>query len=204
MSIKAITFDLWGTILHNKTLLIHKKLTNYICDELGQSYFDRMYVTNITKEQFLNDFKNFAGYSKMRKAKRMLEDQSTNFKVYSDIKSVLDLKDKYKLGIISNASFRTNEILKNLNATKIFDQIIISYKVGIIKPNKKIFEYASKKLGCELNEMLHIGNDYNADFLGAKNAGCNALLLDRNRKYKDIKERIRSFKYLDNYLERLI
>jgi len=33
-------------------------------------------------------------------------------------------------------------------------------------------------------KILHIGDDYDADYIGAKNAGLKAILLDRAEKHR--------------------
>jgi putative hydrolase of the HAD superfamily len=67
---------------------------------------------------------------------------------------------------------------------KYFSYLVASGTVGIEKPNKEIFLLASKMLGVEPHRILHVGDDYEADYIGAKNAGFKVVLLDRAEKYK--------------------
>ena len=127
----------------------------------------------------------------------------TNYIEFSDFEYILPLIKDYKLGLISNCSFITKEIIDNWNYKKIFDFVIYSHIEEVKKPDKKIFNKAIKKLNLKPNEILVIGNDYENDYLGAKNAGLNALLIDRKNNYKNVKERITSFKQIKNYIKKI-
>jgi FMN phosphatase YigB (HAD superfamily) len=66
-----------------------------------------------------------------------------------------------------------------------------SKEVGVEKPDARIFEAARKAAEPWLeahnsskepllpSEVLHIGNDYEKDYVGAREAGFHAVLLDR-------------------------
>ncbi len=56
----------------------------------------------------------------------------------------------------------------------------ISTEVGAAKPDSKIFAVALQKCNCELEEVVHIGDNLNADYRGAINVGIKAFLLKRN------------------------
>jgi len=205
--IKAITFDLWGTLLsnsktHNK---YHKELSDYILNKLGPRYFDNMFVENISYEQFLQDIKILFGDNEVKYVDNLIKKQNKDFVVYSDIKYIFSLAKKYnlKIGIISNASFRTYELLKNIKEIKKFDSVIISFEYECKKPSKEIFEISAKKLNVPLKNILHIGDNFIDDFDGPKQQGINTLLLDRHNEHPKIKERITSFNELDKYLELL-
>ena len=201
--IKAITFDLWNTLLRNKSNVFHDNILNYITSNLGKNFEQTMYSQYQTIDDFYNYFKQVCGHTKLKHLQAMIKKHCTkNFTEFSDFQYVLPLMKKYKLGIISNSSFITEECLKHWGYTKIFDFVILSYKYETSKPDKKINTICSNKLSIKPSNILHIGDSYTSDFLGAKNSGFNALLLDRKNMHKEIKERITSFKQLENYLEK--
>ena len=98
-------------------------------------------------------------------------------------------------GVISNADERYGDaILPMLGLREAMQFLTFSKNVGFEKPNKKIFEAAVQeaepwlcldKAGAleadplKPDEILHIGNDYQKDWVGATNAGYHAILLDR-------------------------
>jgi putative hydrolase of the HAD superfamily len=98
-------------------------------------------------------------------------------------------------GVISNADERYGDsILPMLGLREAMQFLTFSKNVGHEKPNQKIFEAALREaepwlcLGkadaleadpLKPEEILHIGNDYQKDFVGATEAGFHAVLLDR-------------------------
>ena len=103
-----------------------------------------------------------------------------------DLLNYLKNKKKKKLGIVSNYDPRLHIILKQLKLNNYFDFVLTSYEFGCEKPNEKIFREAVKLGECHNGvEALHVGDDYVNDYLGAKNAGLNAILINQNEKIND-------------------
>ena len=109
------------------------------------------------------------------------------FKLYDDVKPTLDkLKDMgYPLIIISNVSSTKNLsiYLERLGIKHYFKYLIGSGTIGFEKPDPRIFHYAVKLVKVKPDEIIHIGDDYEADYLGALNAGLKAILIDRNNRH---------------------
>ncbi len=201
--IKAITFDLWETLIHDKSIITHNLANKYTDSKIGESYRKQLHEKNITKEQFLNDFKKNVGYKEMKHANALIRKQIQNYKAFSDVDAILPLVKKYKLGIISNCSFVTTEILNTWPLKKIFDVVVMSYQIEAKKPAKEIFDLSAKKLNLKLENILHIGNSYPEDFSEPKKYGLNTLLLDRKNEHKDVAERITTLNQLERYLRKL-
>ena len=79
------------------------------------------------------------------------------------------LKPKYRLFIITNG-FREvqDKKLKNSNIKHYFEAIYDSESVGVKKPDPKIFRHALIDSGSKSQESLMVGDNYEADVLGAK------------------------------------
>ena len=91
------------------------------------------------------------------------------------------LKDKYKMHIITNGFEEVqHRKLRNSNLLPYFDQIITSEKVGVKKPNPKIFEYAMNVTGAGAQESMMIGDNFEADILGAMNVGMQVIFCKFN------------------------
>ena len=86
------------------------------------------------------------------------------------------LKPKYRLFIITNG-FREvqDKKLKNSKIKHYFEAIYDSESVGVKKPDPKIFKHALKDSGSKPNESLMVGDNYEADVLGAKKLRINTL-----------------------------
>ena len=97
---------------------------------------------------------------------------------------VLDyLKQKYRLHIITNGFTEVqNKKIVNSKIKKYFHSIIDSETVGVKKPNIKIFDYALKVSGAKSKNSLMIGDNLEADILGALNAGFHAIHFNNNNE----------------------
>lgn len=97
---------------------------------------------------------------------------------------VLDyLRNKYRLHIITNGFTEVqNKKIVNSQIKKYFHSIIDSETVGVKKPNIKIFDYALKVSGARSKNSLMIGDNLEADILGALNAGFQAIHFNNNNE----------------------
>ncbi len=94
-------------------------------------------------------------------------------------------KNGYKVGIISNINRMFGEILiKKLPFSP--DCFSAPYLSGSHKPDIGAFAYAANELNLPASEILMIGDSFNNDYMGAKNAGMSALFLDTRGTDKTI------------------
>ena len=88
---------------------------------------------------------------------------------------------KYKLGIITNgASLMQNKKIDSLGIRPFFDAIIISSEAGIKKPDEKIFRMACEALNADNKSAVFVGDNYEKDVMGAKNAGMHPVWMKRH------------------------
>lgn len=86
------------------------------------------------------------------------------------------LQPKYKLHIITNGFEEVqNDKLKNSGIAHYFDHIINSESVGVKKPNPLIFEHAMDKASSTPLQSVMIGDNLEADILGARNVGMHTI-----------------------------
>ncbi|MCA0930998.1 YjjG family noncanonical pyrimidine nucleotidase [Lutimonas saemankumensis] len=95
---------------------------------------------------------------------------------------VLDyLKEKYAIHIITNGFEEVQRRkLKNSNLLPFFDQIVTSEKAGVKKPHPEIFKFALQAAGAEPDRSVMIGDNFEADILGAKNVGMQTIFCKFN------------------------
>jgi putative hydrolase of the HAD superfamily len=75
----------------------------------------------------------------------------------SVLETLAQLKGKHKLILLSNTdTLHFNYIEKRFPEIFIFDEYILSYKVGSVKPEEKIFKIAIEKSGAEPQNILFI------------------------------------------------
>tara|TARA_B100000965_G_scaffold404052_1_gene433726 strand:+ start:2482 stop:3174 length:693 start_codon:yes stop_codon:yes gene_type:complete len=106
-----------------------------------------------------------------------------NFLVNNTIDILDYLYDKYKLHIITNGFTEVqNKKIRNSKLDKYFTNIIDSETVGVKKPYPKIYHYALKSSNVLPQNSLMIGDNLEADILGAINAGINAIHFNNNNE----------------------
>ena len=103
-----------------------------------------------------------------------------------NLKIALNLKKKgKKIYILSNfPGDQFDNFMKQNKFLNEFDDMVISGKVGLKKPDKKIYELAIKKFDCNPNKTLFI-DDRPENTKAAQNFGINIITLDDPSKLKD-------------------
>jgi len=119
--------------------------------------------------------------------------------LYPEVKEVLsELKQRgLKIGLISTAyEAEINLVLEKADlAVATFDIIVGVDAIRQAKPNPDIFKYALSKLDVQPEEAIFVGDNVEADYKGAENAGIQALLIDRTEKKQS------GFKTIENLNE---
>ena len=65
-----------------------------------------------------------------------------------------------------------------LDLTPLFDAIVMSGEVGVHKPDRRVFDRATQLLGVSNEDCVFVGDNPNADIVGALNAGMEAVWID--------------------------
>jgi putative hydrolase of the HAD superfamily len=109
---------------------------------------------------------------------------SLRFSVYPD--AVEALRDARARGlgtlVISNWDISLSGVLDSLGLSELLDGVLTSAAAGARKPAAEIFHRALQIAGGVAPERaLHVGDDLQADYEGARAAGLRALLVCRGR-----------------------
>ena len=99
---------------------------------------------------------------------------------------VLDYaRSKYEMHIITNGFEEVQHIkMEKSGLGPYFREIITSESVGVRKPDPYIFKYSMRKTGAEPQNSLMIGDNWDADILGAKNSGMDQVFFNPEKKKK--------------------
>jgi putative hydrolase of the HAD superfamily len=83
------------------------------------------------------------------------------------------LKPDYRLGLLSNFTHAPacRELLNYFELTKYFNLILVSGELGYRKPHPEVFNRLVKRLAVERDHMIYVGDNLEADVVGALNAG---------------------------------
>jgi len=89
----------------------------------------------------------------------------------------------YKLGVVSNGKSPFQE--RNFNALGLaqwFDAVVVSESVGCRKPEPEIFHIACDKLGTSAERCVFVGDNAEADILGANNVGMFSVFVPGHQR----------------------
>ena len=107
----------------------------------------------------------------------------------------------FRIGVISNADGGIERILSRCGILDCFESITDSGIIGIEKPRAEIFQTALDSMKAGAAESLYVGDVYSVDYLGARNVGMDAVLLDAAGAYCDRDVlRMESLERLENWL----
>ncbi|MFA9557111.1 HAD family hydrolase [Evansella sp. AB-rgal1] len=188
--IKAILFDLDGTLLDRDS-----SLRKFVEDQYNRFI---PYLELVPKDDYISRFIELDNHGYVWKDivyqhlteefkinelswEQLLDDYVDSFQYqcvpFPHLLSMLkQLRNKYKLGIISNGV--TEFQLRNIQALGVadfFETILISEKEGVKKPNPEIFHRAMARLGVSPSECIYIGDHPENDMRAAMDVGMKTI-----------------------------
>ncbi len=96
------------------------------------------------------------------------------------------LKDRgFIVGLVSNRSRPCQEECEQLGLLHYFDFAYVAAEVDAWKPDPRIFERALSLSGSTPDRTLYVGDNYYADVIGARNAGLQVVLIDREAVFPE-------------------
>ena len=101
---------------------------------------------------------------------------------YPEVTEVLDrlIAEGYRLGIVSNWSWNLRRRVVQVGLDGYMELIWGSAYAGCHKPHPGIFRQALEKMALSPGRVLYVGDSYQHDVVGARNAGLDVVLVDRN------------------------
>ncbi len=115
-----------------------------------------------------------------RMAETYIEELPKNNHLFDGVLPTLDyLKSKYRLHIITNGFHQVQHLkLSNSGLIHYFDSVTTSEEVGLKKPNPIIFQKALEKAKAHPGASVMIGDNFEADILGAELVGMKTIFFD--------------------------
>jgi len=204
--LKAVIFDCWHTLFYTDV-----KPTPYtqLAERIGRvrDYdFEKIMEKNLELEEatpeklpqmvknLLDDFQIEANDELIKDLSEILCVDLTEYRkpLPGALETLESLKTSgFLLGLISNSSnIEFDSLDKKFGLKDIFDALIVSCRVGLLKPDPRIFELALVKLNVAAGEALMVGDTLQDDILPAQKLGMKTLLYDDRNRYPEYPERI--------------
>ena len=91
------------------------------------------------------------------------------------VETILSLRSKVHTGLISNAWSGLREFITKEKVIDIFDTVIISAEIGVVKPSAKIYELALEQAKVNANEAIFV-DDMKANIEACEKVGMKGIL----------------------------
>lgn len=171
--IRAIIFDCFDVLVGNGLPFYIQK---YLKDKpelvtLVKKYENLSNAGEISYPEFVVKLSEIAK-AKAADVERILDGNPINQDLLKYIAT--SLKPSYKIGMLSNASDDWIDDFFTVEQQKLFDDIVLSFRHGLIKPNIKIYSLAANRLGVKPEECVFV-DDKETYCAGARQAGMEAI-----------------------------
>ena len=173
MVIKAIIFDCFGVLVVAGHVLLHQDYPQFSAEftEL-QRQSDLGFIT---RQQFNESVAKLTGLS-AADVERLYWSVNRFNQPTMDWVHELKVSGKYKIGMLSNISRDWMDVsLPVFDQQKLFDDILLSGDVKVVKPDPEIFRLMADKLAVHPNECVMI-DDLSVNIDGAKLAGMQGIV----------------------------
>jgi HAD superfamily hydrolase (TIGR01493 family) len=192
--VKAIIFDLQGTLVENGVYPSPVKQVRYILG-IMQSFheyvpeFEKVFMTKCY-DSLSEGFKEVAAHFDLEPPEYVIEKlvgvwnkNKLLSKVFPETIDVLtELKKDHKLILVANIDCFSKDIIEKYSLGQYFDHIFLSCDTGFLKTDPRLFEMVLEKSGLDKKDALMVGDSMESDIKSAEEAGITAVLVDRNNR----------------------
>lgn len=182
--IKAVIFDYFGVISSDEYWNLVKTDKDVSSDFLDLA--NKVNLGSVHWKDFIQTIANKTGQT-FSEVKAMYAAEQINPVIVALAKQ---LHSSYRTGIITNAHHEFLEpIIAKTHLHDVFDIIVISSRVGVIKPDARIFNIALKQLGVRPEETIFI-DDIKSNVAGAESVGIHGIHYQNLNKLEEDLERM--------------
>jgi epoxide hydrolase-like predicted phosphatase len=199
MSIKAVIFDLGGVLVRTEFPEVRQRLEErlgFARGTLGRTVWggedwELAQIGRISYEEYWKRVGAALGFSTEQEIRDFRREYFSGDRIDEELVSLIkELRPAYKIGLLSNAPDRLGIWLDEEWGIKdLFDSIVYSAKVGLVKPNPSIFHLSLEQLDVAPSEALFI-DDYPRNIDAALVLGMQAI---RFISTKALKEELRQY-----------
>lgn len=105
----------------------------------------------------------------------IFDSERNNVTLYDGaIYTLQSLSKKYTLIAVTNG----NANLEKIGLRHLFDDVVTAVDVGYAKPDARIFNEAIRKAGTQADKIIHVGDNPEADIIGAANVGLKTVWMN--------------------------
>jgi putative hydrolase of the HAD superfamily len=171
--IQAIIFDCFGVLTTDGWLPFRDRYFGDAPDLLEEARANRIRVDTglMSSDDFLRWLSDKTGATK-QDIRRQIEGNVPNEPLFTYIRDILS--PKYKIGMLSNAGGNWLDELFEPWQKQLFDEIVLSFEVGVVKPDPLMYETIATRLAVLPSEAIFI-DDLSRYIEGAKSVGMQGI-----------------------------
>ncbi len=184
--ITTLIFDCFGVLYWDNVSRLYDSVESKDFEAVSDLVhaFDHGYIDN---EDFLAQIAVIAKSDSATIAEIMINKRRRNEPL---IERVKQLKQHYKISLLTNMGQDTMaSVFSSEESEQLFDDVVISSDVGLVKPSLDIFELTLERIGVQPEQAIFI-DDRPANTEGAERAGMKSILFTSNRQFEQELERI--------------
>ncbi len=153
--IRAVVFDCFGVLTTDGWKRIREEFFAND-DQAMQEAMDMDKAVNAGFMDYDNFIRQIATMTGLQAeaVKARLNSSSPNELLYGYIRD--ELKPRFKVGMLSNAADDWLEQLFESWQRALFDEVVLSYQIGAVKPESRAYEAVASRLGVTLDECVFV------------------------------------------------
>lgn len=172
--IKGVIFDCFGVLCHGSLDYLRSITPPERLTELN----DLSHASNygyISESEYSEKVSEIIGrpaneIAELTKKQRVLSKEMLQF--------VRSLRPRYKTAMLSNVGRGVvDELFSPQEQAELFDVVVLSSEIGMLKPNPEIYELAAERLGLSVEECVMV-DDLRTNVDGAVNAGMRGVMCE--------------------------
>ncbi len=184
--VEAIIFDCFDVLVTNGLPLYYANHLDNNPDKIAliEKQVEVLNKGRINYEMFLDNV-SLIGNVPVEITRAELDDNIPDEQLFDYIRD--ELKPNYKIGMLSNAGDDWLDEMIGQDRRSLFDTIVLSYAVGLTKPNTDIYHLTAKKLNVNPESCIMI-DDKTVYCQGAEKAGMKSVKYESFTQFKVLLE----------------
>jgi HAD superfamily hydrolase (TIGR01549 family) len=198
LNLKAVLFDLHGTLVYVRNPVTHQEASNFLVSR-GYEVYPQTYMAAWRFVAFIDypkhGYKDYHSFLKrllwrikVKVDKEILDGlsklyQRNQFELYPDALEAMKKTKEHSLKtaiVTTIARFKFQKALQPI--LPYLDTVVTGYEARCEKSNPRMFKQTLEILNVRPSEAVMIGDDVPIDILIPKKLGVHTILLDRKRK----------------------
>jgi HAD superfamily hydrolase (TIGR01509 family) len=171
---QALIFDFFGVICSEVGSPWYKtRVPPHLVSLIKERYDQPANLGRVSYDEFFAGVGEVLNITPLEARREWEERVAINQELVSLIR---ELRGRYKIALCSNALAPfVRKVLEEHKLQELFDEIVISSEVGLVKPDPEIFELTLGRLGVQASSAVFV-DDREAHVQAARGAGLSGIL----------------------------